>query len=221
MAGSFLAVLPAASRARLAESATIIQLPAGRLLYEPEVAVVASGLLRAFLASADGRQLTLTYLRPHAAVGLTAAAGRAHPVAFQAMIDTRLLRWGREELAEVRRAHPDLGWAAAEEIAARLDEVTAALDRVAFGDLRARVAHHLLALADGLDGAPVPAAAVTAAVGSVREVIARILGALRAEGLVEAGPVGVRIVDADGLDRIAEDRPVGPVASDCRSLRRR
>lgn len=97
VAGSFLAVLPAAVRDQLGEAATVVALPAGRLLYEPEIGVVVSGVLRVFLTAADGRQLTVSYLRPPAAVGLTAAAGRAHPVAFQAVVDSRLLRWRREQ----------------------------------------------------------------------------------------------------------------------------
>lgn len=206
VADSFLGALPASARDRLGEAATELVLPAGRLVYEPEIAIVVSGMLRVFLTSPDGRQLTVSYLRPSAAVGLTAAAGRAHPVAFQAVVDSRLLRWRRDQLTETRRAHPEFGWAAAEEIAARLDEVAAELDRVAFAGLRARVAYHLLALTDGSRETAVHQATLAAAVGSVREVVARVLTGLRGDGLIETGPGGVRILDPAGLAHTANQR---------------
>lgn len=206
VARSFLRVLPAAVRERLGEAATAVALPAGRLLYEPEIGIVLTGMLRVFLTSPDGRQLTVSYLRPAAAVGLTAAAGRAHPVAFQAVTDARLLRWRRDQLVEIRLAHPELGWATAQEIAARLDEVVAELDRVAFAGLRARVAYHLLALTDGRRETAVHQATLAVAVGSVREVVARVVTGLRGDGLIETGPAGVRVLDPTGLAHTANQR---------------
>ena len=67
------------------------------------------------------------------------------------------------------------------------------------------MALHVLDLASEQQGPSGPlVAAVTQqelaeAVGSVREVVARVLRQLRAAGLVETSPVGVRVLDPTGL----------------------
>ena len=99
-----------------------------------------------------------------------------------------------------------MGWAAAEDLAHFLDDVLAEISRVAFQPVRARVAHHILALADR-KGTCAPHAIhqadLAAAVGSVREVVGRALGTLREAGLVEVSHAGVTAVNEAGLRQVA------------------
>ena len=199
--------LPEAELRRLSGTVVPVRLPAGHLVYDPEVTVVVAGTVRAFVADATGRQLTVSYLRPPDTLGLTRLAGRRYPTAFQSLADTWVLSVGDDTFTRLRAGHAGLGWAAAREIGARLDEVEAELARVAFADLRHRVAYHLLAMSgDGASPAPVPHAQLAFAVGSVREVIGRNLAQLRAEGLVEVGPAGAVVTDVEGLRRATEAR---------------
>ena len=84
---SVFAALPEPELARLAGEVHESRLRAGHLLYAPEVTVIASGLNRAFLADDTGRQVTVTYLRSGATLGLAYLAGRHYPTAFQAIED--------------------------------------------------------------------------------------------------------------------------------------
>ena len=63
----FLANLPEDVAERLLAEAIRISVPAGALVYRegesPRVFVVIRGLLRVFLRSADGRQVTVRYAR--------------------------------------------------------------------------------------------------------------------------------------------------------------
>jgi CRP/FNR family transcriptional regulator len=73
-----------------------------------------------------------------------------------------------------------------------------------FGSVRQRVARHLLDLADRREATASLVARASQqeladAVGSVREVVARVLGELRRQGLIEPGPGGIRLLDAQGL----------------------
>jgi DNA-binding transcriptional ArsR family regulator len=111
-----------------------------------------------------------------------------------------------------------VGWAAAKELAHFLDDVLAEITRVAFQPIRARVAHHLLTLSDSEKCEPhaIHQAELAAAVGSVREVVGRTLGALRDAGLVEISQLGITAVNEEGLRRVAGHgaRPLRP-CSDC------
>ena len=78
---------------------------------------------------------------------------------------------------------------------------------MAFRPVRARVAYHLLQLSSGQTNAAIHQADLAAAVGSVREVVARALGELRANGLVSMDPSGVTVVDPTRLQRVATGRP--------------
>jgi CRP/FNR family transcriptional regulator, cyclic AMP receptor protein len=93
----------------------------------------------------------------------------------------------------------------AEELNRRLYENLQQTAVNAFGSVRQRVALHVLDLASAQQ---VPGGALVArvsqqelaeAVGSVREVVARVLRDLRQSGLVETGPDGVRVLDPAGL----------------------
>src|SRR5437667_6079414 len=100
-----------------------------------------------------------------------------------------------------------IAWAFAEEAVHRLYDVLEELAGNAFATVRQRVARHLLDLAVAR---PAAAGRVTAlvsqqdlanSVGSVREVVARVLAELRAEGLVLTSPGRVEILDPVRLSR--------------------
>jgi CRP/FNR family cyclic AMP-dependent transcriptional regulator len=77
-----------------------------------------------------------------------------------------------------------------------------------FGSVRQRLIRHLLDLAGetaSAGGNPSLVARVSQqqladAIGSVREVVARVLRELRSEGLVETGPGGIRLCDPAALE---------------------
>ena len=114
---SFLGVLPRPVRCELAESVRIVELPAGKLLYEPQLSIIVAGTLRAFV--------TVSYLRRPDSIGISAAAGREFPVAFQSVTASTILRFPQARFNEILRAHPEVGWAAAKELAHFLDDVLA------------------------------------------------------------------------------------------------
>jgi len=205
---SFLGALPEPVRCDLAASARILHLPAGKLIYDPQLSIVADGTLRAFVEDGSGRQLTLSYLDRPRAIGVASAAGREYPVAFQAITASTILRLSQIRFDEIRQTHTEVGWAAAEELAHNLDDVLAEIARVAFQPVRARIAHHLLALIERgeRDAQSVHQAELAAAVGSVREVVGRAVGTLRDAGLVDVCQAGVTAVNEDGLRQIAGQR---------------
>src|SRR4029450_6120170 len=90
------------------------------------------------------------------------------------------------------------------ELSERASAFAAEIGGVAFGNVRQRVARHLLDLAAERQRGARLLAAITQqeladAVGTVREVIVRTLRDLREEGLVQTGRSGIVITDPERL----------------------
>jgi CRP/FNR family transcriptional regulator, cyclic AMP receptor protein len=218
---SVFASLPAHVGDELLRDGRRWDVPARFVLYQSgDVArscgIVVSGLLRQYIVSPNGRELTLRYARAGTLAGAVIAVSGPTESWAQAVVDTSLLMLDIETVRTTARSNPDVGWALAEEIARTHRELLRALNDTAFGTLRARVAHHLLevALADPTDEgdavlhARVTQQALADAVGSVREVVARLLGELRRDGLVETGQGGVVLLDPVRLSEEAESERV-------------
>jgi CRP-like cAMP-binding protein len=205
---SFLGAFPESALRKLENGARVTTLSARQLLYDPEISIIGEGTVSAYVDDGYGRHLTVSYMRRPRAIGVDIAAGRGFPVAFQAVVDTTIIRITRAQFDEVREDNSEVGWAAAQELTHYLDDLLAEIVRVAFRPVRARIAHHLLALTD-CEHQAIHQAELAAAVGSVREVVARNLGPLRKACLVEISQAGVEATDEEGLREVAELRGRG------------
>lgn len=129
-------------------------------------------------------------------------------VSAQALTDARVFLLDIESARSMGRTHPQVGWALAEEVTERLNEVIGALAGNVFGSVRQRVARHLLDIASerqqaGTLIAGVSQQALADAAGTAREVVARTLHDFRVAGLVETSRGGISVVDPDGLSEVA------------------
>jgi CRP/FNR family transcriptional regulator len=178
---------------------------------QPVLAIVIDGLLRVYLASGSGRQVTVRYARPGDALGLVHLFGKRTEVQVQAL--SRAVLWivPGEGFRGLCDRSALLSAAVARECAARAVDAMDELALVSFGAVRARLARHLLDLAAVRQQSEALVAAVTQqqladAVGSVREVVTRVLQGLRADGLIGGGEGGVTILDVSRLDAVATER---------------
>lgn len=200
--------LPESVQHDLARSSRVTKVPPRKLVYNPEISIIVDGRLRAYVDDGSGRQLTVSYMRRPQSIGVAGAAGQDFPLAFQSVTACTLLRISRARFDDIARTHDQIGWAAAQEFARFLDDVLDQTVRVAFQTVRARIAHHLLALTDPAGGAhaTVHQAELAAAVGSVREVVGRNVGFLREACLVDVTHAGVAAINQEGLLQVAEYR---------------
>ena len=102
-----------------------------------------------------------------------------------------------------------VGWAVAEEVASSLFRVQERLAHNVFAPIRARVARFLLdvAVEDRATGRIVATTShqdVAAAIGTVREVVARTLRTFRNEGLTETSNAGIVLTDIEAMLRVAD-----------------
>jgi CRP/FNR family transcriptional regulator, cyclic AMP receptor protein len=209
LAGSFLAELPAEVVSELVASGERADYPAGTTIYqpgsEPQTVLVVRGLLRNFLLSPEGRQVSYRYTRPGDVLGIPVLVGGPVNVGVQAVEPSSLFRISARTLTAAARRDSRVSWAIAEFVTRRLYENLEQTAVNAFGSVRQRVAVHLLDLASARQG---PAGRLTArvsqqeladAVGSVREVVARILRELRTAGVIATAADRIVILDATRL----------------------
>ena len=204
LARSFLAGLPAELAGRLRAEGERADYPAGTTAYragdDPRAALVVCGLIRVFLSSPGGRQVTVRYARPGDVLGIAVLVGAAD-TSVQAVEPSSVFRISARTLTEAARRDARVAWAIAEELNRRLYEVLEQTAVNAFGSVRQRVAAHLLDLASGRQRpggrlvARVSQQELADAAGSVREVVARALRDLRAAGIVATASDSVVILD--------------------------
>lgn len=170
--------------------------------------VLVEGRVRAVRAH-DGREAVLHRSGPGTTLGeIPLFDGGTYPATVVAETDVRLLVLDRRTLEAAMRLDVELAWLFLASLSARVRDLAGRLEaRTAVG-VRCRLARHLRArvAAEGDRGFGLGATqdALARDLGSVREVVARHLGALVREGvLARAGRARFDLLDARALDRIA------------------
>lgn len=191
-----------------------VDLPAGGVIYRGVLhretvvlALVVEGLLRVYMTSPEGRQVTIRYVTTSDVLGVPIVIGRGGPVDVQALTDCVLLRLSPERFRNLVGADPAVGLQVARELSRRVFQTSELLAQNVFFSVQRRVAHHLLDLAqrEG-DQLVVPAKQqdIADAIGTVREVVARALKRLRELGLIATCNGAIVLVDPSELHRVAQ-----------------
>jgi CRP/FNR family transcriptional regulator, cyclic AMP receptor protein len=209
MRRSFLGRLPSEVVDALLADGERTDYPAGSAVYRegsaPKAALVVSGLLRVYLTSREGRQVTVRYARGADVLGIAVLVGGPVNVGVQALAPASLFRINAQTLTQTARQDARVAWAVAEELNRRLYDTLQQTAINTFGSVKQRVAAHLLDLASAQQRpqdrlvAWVSQQELADAVGSVREVVARALRDFRLAGLVATAPDSVLILDPTRL----------------------
>jgi CRP/FNR family transcriptional regulator, cyclic AMP receptor protein len=209
MMGSFLGRLPSRLVEELVAAGERTEYPAGSTIYRegaaPRTMLVVAGLVRVYMSSPEGRQVTVRYARASDVLGIAVLVGGPADVCVQMVAESTLFRIDAARLSAAAHGDARVAWALAEELNRRLYESLQQTAINTFGSVRQRVAAHLLDLASAQQR---PRGHLVArgsqqeladAVGSVREVVARVLRDFRLAGLVATAPDRVHILDPAGL----------------------
>ena len=202
---SHLRELPADVIDDLMAGAVRLKIPASSVIHRegegaPVLELVVSGLVRVFVTAPDGRTMTVRYCRPGALLGVMSLfiPGFALPAAVQALVDAEVLALSpavaRRAAAQDIRVTQAFLREQSERAISFLYEVPGS----AFATVRQRVARHLLDIAsEGTPELVVPVSQqqLAESVGTVREVIVRVLRELRTAGVVHTERNRIIIVD--------------------------
>lgn len=162
------------------------------------VPLIVSGAVEVTRVEPDGAgEVLLYYLEPGetCAASLACCTGRqASPIRARATLASRLLLVPVERVEGWMARYPTWRAFVLQTYAARFDELLGAVDALAFGDLRARLAANLLDKRRlGGDALALTHRQLAAELNTSRVVVTRLLRALEREGAValERGRVGV------------------------------
>jgi CRP/FNR family transcriptional regulator, cyclic AMP receptor protein len=218
LAASSFAPLPRPALDRLTAQARLVRIPAGSVTHrEGETAqhleLVVDGLIRAFVTAPDGRSLTMRYARRGALIGVVSmyATGFRMPAGMQAVVEATVLRLSPDVVRRVAATDSHVAEALMHELADRALHYIREIHDGAFTSVRQRVARHLLDLASQETRASRPRSAILAvpasqreladAVGSVREVVVRVLRDFRGMGVITTHRDHIEILDPLRLSR--------------------
>jgi CRP/FNR family cyclic AMP-dependent transcriptional regulator len=216
LALSALGDLPADVQAELVVGAELVDVPAGGTFLRvggPYFAsVVVSGLIRTFLSSAEGRELTVRYTRPGDINGVTALYTRPLAnISQQAITDSQVLVLRSETVVGIADRDPRVARILLQDLAERAASYIHALASTTLSPLHENVVRHLLDIASvDSSGRLVVALSqqqLAANVGTVREVVGRILRDLKDEGLLLTGRDEIVLLDAERLHDRTWPRP--------------
>jgi CRP/FNR family transcriptional regulator len=211
----FLAKLPEPAQRELRASGHELEILRGQIVFrelvEPRysfLALVVMGLVRTFVTSPGGRRLATRYARPGDIVGLTSVLLEGAAGGLDCLRTGVLLRMDPVTLRRVGRSDPAVAWAIAVQMAREVSSVGGARLPNMFGSVRVRVAWHLAELMlpaqDGTCIVHMTQQDLAESVGSVREVVARVLGQLRDEDVLSRDTRSITVTDPQRLRQIAD-----------------
>lgn len=205
LASSHLRDLPDQVLDELLAGSTRVTIHAGSVTHlegepDPHLELVVSGVVRVYVTALDGRTMTVRYCRPGALLGVMSlfTTGFAMPAATQALVDAEVLRMPAAVARRLGTHDVRVARAFLAELSERALSFVYEIPGGAFATVRQRVARHLLDLASArIGGQPssgdpsgralvvqVSQQELANAVGTVREVVVRVLRELRQDGVV-------------------------------------
>jgi CRP-like cAMP-binding protein len=212
---SFLGRLPRQTQEHLLQGAHAVEAAPKAMLYGESASsggahlvLVLSGLVRVFRTSRSGREVTVRHARTGDVLGLPSLITEASPAAAQAVVTSKVVVMSAVTLRARAQRDSQLAWAMAEEMAGSLFNIQERLAHNVLAPVRSRVARYLLDVAVRNGDCYVAATRhedIATAIGTVREVVARVMTAFRGEGLVRrTGNSGIALADVDALRRVAQ-----------------
>ena len=188
-----------------------VHITAGALIWHagqlPRIALVMAGIVRVFISTQLGRQMTIRYARAGDLVGLSPYLAGTDEWNAEAITDVSIKVFTFDHVRSAGAHDPELPWSVAQHVAAMMAEALRTVADASGQPMRVRIARHLREMAlRGLDGRAVVHIShqrLADAVGTVREVVSRELTALRAEGMIDRTAGAVRVIDEARLASLA------------------
>lgn len=172
--------------------------------------VVQSGNVRVFKSSIGGREQVLSIEGPSSSIAeLPVFDGGSYPASAQAITDSTLLFFSRQDFQALCLQHPEVALKVLRVVGGRLRRLVGIIEELSFTTVR----HRLIALLVRLSKAatkgtgdavtltlPMNNSELAAQIGTVRELVSRNLSRLQAEGLIESDNRVLRIPSLKRLE---------------------
>ena len=168
---------------------------------------VASGVVKTFKTSADGKEQILSFVRPGEPFNdVPVFDGGPNPASVQAMGPVVLYGIRNSDLEAILRDHPQVSLNVTYVLSQQVRHLVSLVEDLSFRHVIARVAKILLEYAsDGTGPKPkLTQQEMAAMAGTAREMVGRSLKSLEDEGAIRLGRQRIVITDKKALQEIAE-----------------
>lgn len=172
--------------------------------------LVASGRVRIFKSSANGREQVLAVEGPGASVAeLPVFDGGGYPASVSAVEDTKVLFISRKDFRDVCMEHPEVALKVLQVVGGRLRRLVGIIEELSFTTVRHRLISWLLREAKSAGretehGLVLPLNAshqeIASQIGTVRELVSRNIARLQAQSLIRVRGQEIVILDQAGLE---------------------
>lgn len=176
---------------------------------EGAVYFVVSGMVRAYRSSLSGREQNLIHLQPGDAFNMPTAFAHANdsPANVMAVGPVYLLKIPFSDFRRIVSHNPEAALAVLQDLSNKLIHLTQLTHDLSLRSVRARLARFLLnqAAAKVPPGVHWTQQEIAAQIGSVREVVSRIMRSFVREGLVRMDRQRIILLDPEALEAEARE----------------
>ena len=207
-----LAALQPTTKKELALRSFTTQLTAGETLIVEGMPAeygyfLLSGSVRVLRMNREGRVQVLARLGPGAPINFISLISKQkrNQSSVEAIQKSRLLVLFTSDFDDLRMQYPDFSACFLEIFADRMSRMTDLAAGLSLYTVRARLARFLMALADQSVQGDWTQDEIAAHIGTVRDVVGRLLREFEADGLIKRNRQQIFLLDREGLIRLSED----------------
>jgi CRP-like cAMP-binding protein len=169
--------------------------------------LILSGQVRALRMSRDGRMQVLSRLGPGEALNIISLLkeDRLNQASIETLTTTKLLTLDQSTFFMLVAKYPDFSRMILQIMADRMEKMTNLAADLSLHTVRTRLARFLLDLANQPQSAGGwTQDEIAAHIGTVRDVVGRLLREFESEGLIQRKRQQIAIIDRSGLLRVAD-----------------
>lgn len=206
--------LPAKQLEVLAGIALLKRARAGEALFEAgqpgtHFYAVVSGKVRVYRSAPSGKEQVLhVFGAGEAFAEVPVFEGKTYPASAQALEDSVLVSVPRKGFVEVLRKEPELALGVMALLAARLRGFVTQIAQLSLKEVPERLAGYLLLLRASQNSddlvLELPKGQIASYLGTIPETLSRALKKLAEQGLIETAGSKVKVLNPEGLARLAE-----------------
>lgn len=172
--------------------------------------VVISGRVKIFKLSPDGKEQILHMFGPGEPFGeVPVFTGQAFPANAEAMEKSRIFFFPRDLFADLIKKNPSIAMNMLALLSKRLRKFANLIDDLSLKEVPGRLAAYLLYMSGEKKGSKnlelnITKTQLASLLGTIPETLSRILAKMSKQGLIKLRGRHIKILDAEGLQELAE-----------------
>ena len=171
---------------------------------------LVDGLVRVYRVSSSGKEQILHLIKSGQAFGEVAVfEGRTYPADAQALEDSLVLFFSRDDFLKQARQDPELAMQMLALLSRRLRKFVSQVTELSLKEVPSRLAAYLLLMVEsgGSDTVSLDMSKgqVASYLGTIQETLSRAFKKLENQGLISVNGRSITVLDADGLRLVAEE----------------